>query len=396
MATPTVIGTESRFFTGLFDDRKKIKASTAMLAFFTQGETAISMFAEDFDDNVIRGNKKIAAMVPREGSITRQLGTGVDTQKPGPFSKFSRRFPLALEYFAVESNLLNKMTPQEMPYDPWSKQERLRYYVTKGLDEARRRIADLDNALAGQSMRLGTQDAIFGTANADEQYDWRRASGNTIAVGTVWTNAAADVIGDLDDACVRVHKFGRAKPDIFCVSNAAYAGFKQNTRILAEADNRRYEVVQIEAGFVKPPNHGYLTENGWILRGKLITDEGYELFIYTTQDYFEDSAGAVVDIMPDAEGFVTSSEAQFDRFFGPPKTLELTSQKVQWWIERFGIDPRSPRGTDRVPSGILPNDSFFLWGNEAETGDSVDLWVQHAPIFKTTQTDAVATLTSLV
>ena len=44
MGSPTVIGTESRFFTGLFDDREKIKASTSMLAFFTRGETSISLF----------------------------------------------------------------------------------------------------------------------------------------------------------------------------------------------------------------------------------------------------------------------------------------------------------------------------------------------------------------
>jgi hypothetical protein len=358
MGAPTVIGTESRFFTGLFDDRKKIKASTAMLAFFTRGKTAISMNAEDFDDSVIRGNKKIAALVPRAGSITRQLGPTIKTQKPGPFSKFSRRFPLALEYFAVESNLLNKAAPPEMTYKPWSREERLRYYVSEGLEEAMRRTADLDNALAGQSMRLGKQDAILGTSNTDEQYNWQR--------------------------------------DAASMSNAAYAGFKQNTRIKSEADNRRFEAVQVEGGFVQPPDHKYLTDNGWILRGKLITDEGYELYIYTTQDYYEDANGDVVDIMPSAQAFVTSSGAQFDRFFGPPKTLELTTAKIQWWIERFGIDPRVPIINDRVPSGILPRDSFFLWGNEAETGDSVDLWVQHAPIFKTTQTDAVSTLLGLV
>jgi hypothetical protein len=392
--TPTIIGTESRFFTGLFDDREKIMAGSSMLAFFTRGETMISPYAEDFDDKVIRGNKKIAAMVPRAGAITRHMGSTMITQKPGPFSSISRRFPLALEYFTVESSLLNKMTPMETPYQNLSKQDRLRWYVMKGLEESMRRLADLANVLAGQSMRLGVQDAILGTSNIDEQYDWYRLAANTITAAGVWTNPAADVIGDIDDACIQVHKKGRAVPDILCLSNAAFAGFRQNTRIIAEADNRRFESVNLEGASAPPPDHSFLTSNGWIYRGKLITDEGYELYIYTTQDYYEDNSGNVINIMPDAQGFVTSSKAKFDRFFGPPKTLDLTTAQVQWWIERFGIDPRVPATNDRVPSGIIPRDAFFLWGEESM--GSIDMWVQFAPIFKTTQTDAVATLTSLV
>lgn len=392
--TPTTIGTESRIFTGVFDDREKIKAGTSMLSFFSRNTPIISLFAEDFDDSVIRGNKRIAALVPREGEITRHLGTTIPTQVPGPFSKFSRRFPLGLDYTSVSEVQLRKMTPEEMPYDPWSKQKRAQYYLTNSMMDMYRRFADMDNLLASQSMRLGKQDAIIGTSNTNEQYDWRRATANTITVGTAWTTTSADAIGDIDSACVRVDRYGYAKPDICCMGTAAYDAFRKNDTIKAEGDNRRYETVNIEGGFNAPPDHSFLTENGWILRGRLVTPKGYEMFIYTTMDFYDDGSGNKIDIMPTSSVFVTSSAADFDRFYGPSITLDLTPTQKMWWMERLGInvDAVSPGG--RVPSGVLPRDSVFLWGDE--TMNSIDIWFQHAPVFKTTQTDAIATLSGVI
>lgn len=391
MSDPTTIGIESRIFTGVFDDRDKIMAGSAFTGFFAQSTPVVSLHADDFDSQVLRGSKKISALVPRDGNISRHLGSLVKTRVPPAFSEFSRRFPLGLEYASISENQLRKMIPGELPYQPLTKQERAQWHLVNGeMPDVFRSFADMDNLLASQSMLTGKQDSIIGTSNEADKYNWQRSSGNTITVGTSWSDPSAPAVNDLDGAAERVDRYGYIKPSIVGMNPKDYDNFKKNTQVKDEADNRRFETVKIE-GIGAPPDHAFMIQNGWVLRGRLVTPKGYELYIYTTQDFYDDANGDKVDLMTEGTVMITAPMAKRERYYGPSVTLDLTTAQIMHWNERLGVDIRNETPPpDRVPAGILPRDSIFLWLDESAS--SIDIWFQHSPVFKPTQTDAIATL----
>lgn len=401
ITTPQAADMFARFMSRLFDDRSQMPAPGAFCTFFGRPETGADVtFADSsevVDIDIIKGNEKIAAMVPR--GISGRFLSGQKNTQEQESSSFSRAFPLIEEEGDITAAQLNKALAGEARYNSGENQfTRLRMLAFKIHSEHMRRIARTYEFLASQSVILGQQPAILGTTNSDLIYDFRRSAGNLITVGTAWSNVASDILGDVDAGCFRVRQQGRMNPDMMLLSGVDMDSFLKNTAIKEQADNRRFELIEVSRDNPVPDRFARFVANGLIPRGRLRTPKGFELWMFTYIDSFESDAGTPTLYLPDNKTVICSSMARCDAHFGPGEVIPAGSTQKAWMREMFGFDlsqpqvPENLRGTkfEDILVASVHADAYPGPG-----GKTVTVRAQAAPIFPTTQTDAFVTLTTV-
>jgi hypothetical protein len=389
----------TRTMVDLYNENNKIKAKTGFQVFFGRGpgaQTIISKDSNSLDIDIVRGTEELAPLIKR-GSNSRSLGSVQKNLQDGEFTSFTRLYPLAEQISNITGDEILFRQPGENPYQKKSRLERMRIRAANLNSAAMKRIIRTDEKLAAQSMLTGFQDAILGTAKSSEQYDFRRSAGNTIGVAVPWDNAAADIFGNIDAGCDRVLEQGQETPDILCVGAEAWSAAINNETFQSLANNRRIELIQVSRDFPVPPELAFMKESGWHAFGRLRTPGSHILWVFIYKGYYKDSAGNVVYYMPTDNAMITSSEARFDRYYGPQDRIPMGSQERAWYIEMFGIDPMAPNVAEAVTSsGVIVPESFFTYAYPSDDRKKISLVTQHSPIYATTQTDAVATLTDLI
>lgn len=399
MADPTVMDTFSRYMADLFDLRRMIAVPTGFQCLFgrpqTNANTIFSPDAELVDIDIVKGKRKISALIPRGGSITKYLGGQADLVAD-QFYSVSRVYPLAKEEGQINASQLLKRQAGEMSYSPKTRFERMRQMALDIHTENARRMAGLFEVLAAQSILTGKQDAILGTTNAALQYDFQRNSDHIVSGGTAWTGSSATPIEDLDTWAARIEHNGFVKPDFVAMAGDVIAAFIKHADISGLADNRRYELVRIGENNPVPAKFSHMVANGWVFMGKVMTFQGRELWICTYQGDYVNSSNAIVKLLPDGHLLMGSTMARCDRYFGPPELLPMVPMREQLYQAMFGFDPNLvgvPAATD---SGSLFDSRMFYTDAYTDPGwTSVTIRTWAAPIFATIHTDAFLTVTDL-
>lgn len=398
--SPLAIDAYARFFANVFDERQIIAVSTVAQAFFGRPENGSrTVFNPDsavVDIDIIRGNERLAALVPR-GLNGRNLGDGQKDTTQELFSNINRIYPLIEEEGNIDGNQLLFRRPGENPYSGQTRLDRMRGHALDIHQEHIRRIIRLNEYLAYQSLLTGKMPAIFGTTDTNLLYDFLRPAGHIAAAPLKWDNASSDPLGDFDTAAGLIRSAGKAKADIALIGTGAMNALINHADIKALADNRRFELIQVGVNPV-PPNLQRFVDAGAIPRGRLATPAGNEFWLFTDLNVYTNAAGTATLYMPTAEALFAASSARCDRFFGPPEMLPNIPMKDQLYQQLFGFAP----GLEPMPPNVKDvaravNAAMFYFDAYLPEGwKRVSIRTQSAPIFATTQTDAFVTLNTLI
>ena len=399
MATPNTVDLFSRFMVEYFDEKEVIAVPTAFQAFFGKpgSETIFSPDSNDVDIDIVRGNEKIAALIPR-GSVSRSLGSLQKNQNVENYTSFSRKYPLAEEEGDITGSQLLNRVAGENPYERNTRQARMRRLGAKIHMESIRRLVRMFEVLSAQSVLTGIQDAIIGTSNTDLQYDFRRNANLTVTPANTWNSGSQDILGDIDGICDSIREYGKIQPNAMFLGGDAMDAFIKDTTVKDVADNRRFELIEVSSNFPVPPEYDRFVNSGWNARGRLRTPKGYVLWMFTNFDGYENSAGTFTKYMPEDEVLVTSTMARADRYFGPPETLPLIPQRIELYTEMFGINPMAPMMPPNIKNqgSIIDPGMFYCDAYVSNDWKKVSIRTQSAPIFATTQTDAFGLLQNLI
>lgn len=398
--TPSTVDIFSRTMAEAFDDNAFITIAKGFQAFFGRpengGETIFSPDANVVDIDIQRGNKKIAALIPR-GTVSRSLGSLQKNQEVDNYTTFSRKYPLAEEEGDINAGQLNNRIAGENPYDRMTRLDRMRILAAKQVRNNIRRIGDLFEVLAAQSILTGEMDAILGTSNSDLKYDFHRSASHIVTVANAWNSGSQTIFDDIDSACEKIERNGRAKPDFIGIGGDAMNAFLADTDVKDKADNRRFELIKIRMGESVPAQYQRFVNAGWNARGKLQTPGGRSLWVFTYTQYYENSAGTAVDLLPKDNAIVAATSARCDRYFGPPETLPLDTAARQFYNDNFGFDMNTPpMPMNTTEGGIIVPEMFYHDAYPSNDRKKVSVRTQAAPIFATTMTDAFVTLKGLV
>jgi len=397
---PLPIDEYARFMTDVFDERSIIATPTVFQSFFgipaNAGRTLFSPDAAVVDIDIIRGNERLAALILR-GSNSRDIGPGQKNTIQQRFSHVSRVYPLIEEMGDIDSNQLLFRRPGESPMSGMSRMDRMRTHASDTHQEHVRRTLRTCEYLASQSILFGQMPALLGTTDPDLLYDFLRNAAHNFTPALPWTNASSDPIADLDTACQLIRENGHATPNFALMGADAMDAFVRHALVQTLADNRRFELIQVNSNPV-PPALQRLVDSGAIPRGRLRTPKGYELWLFTYLDVYTNAAGNPVKYMPDDHVVIGSSMARCDRYFGPPERLPDIPQRDQLYSSLFGFSPGMapvPPMVKNMGSAVVPA-MFYFDAYVSENWKRVSLRTQAAPIYATTQTDAFATIESAV
>lgn len=392
MSTPAPQDLFSRFQAGIFDEKKIIGVSTGFQAFFGNpangSETIFSPDANQVDIDIIRGNERVSALIPR-GSVSRSLGSLQQNLRTEQFSSFSRKYPLAEEEGDITGDQLLQRVAGENTYENRTRMYRLRHHAAKIHQESVRKMVRLFEVLATQSILTGKQDAIIG-GGTDLQYDFRRNSTHTVTVGTSWAGGSGDIMGDLDGGCAKLRANGHAMADMLILGSTAMKSLIKDTTVSALADNRRFEFVRVGMNNPAPAKFQRFIDGGFVPQGVLRTPDGYELWLFGYVEVYTAAGGTATKYLADDKAVIASSGARCDRYFGPPENLPMVPMRAQLYREFFGFDPSAMPVPVRMKAaaGIIDPAMFYADAYISSDWKKISVRTQTAPIFATTQTDA--------
>ena len=397
--TPNAVDPFSRFMADTFDEQQVISVPTGFQAFFGR-PGSLTLFSPDsnvVDIDIIRGNKKIAALIPR-GMISRPLGSLQQNLNTQNYTSFSRKYPLSEEEGDLTADQILFRVAGENPYSTATRLDRMRELAMRIHLESIRRTVRMFEKLAAQSVLTGKQDAIIGTTNTDLQYDFQRKSAHTFSAAVAWDNASAVIMEDIDTMCDLLEANGNVSPNFLGIGGEAMDALINDDVVQNVADNRRYELIQVTRNNPVPAEYDTFIASGWIPRGRLRTPKGYELWMFTYNRTYQNSAGTATKIMTEAKAFVTSTDARCDRYFGPPEPLPMLPQRRELYQQMFGFDPEmAPMPAKILGDGrIIEPAMFYCDAYVSQDWKKVSIRTQSAPIFATTQTDAFVTITDLI
>lgn len=397
--TPLATDIFSRTMVNLFDENQIIGLSIPFQAFFGDpvANGSQSTFQDDADlveSEIIRGNEKSAALITRgEAGINVNV---VKSSNEENWTNFTREFPLIRETGDITAKQILKRMAGENPFNGETRFTRIQLHALKHIHTNIRKSVIAFERLASQSILEGKMVSIFGTTNSALTYDFKRKTSHFVTVGTVWSDPAADVLGDFDNSCDLIRQDGHMKCDMAICGGLAINGLLQNTKILEFADNRGFGLVQISDDVSLPTRFNkFVGDGGFEPIGKIRTLRGRDIWLFTSNEFFEDDAGSPVDYMPTNQVLITSSRARADRHFGPSDILPPSAQKRAWFMDRLGfgmesapMPPNFPTGTRVVEPAMFHHDGF-----ESPDSGTVTIRTDSAPIFVPVQTDAYFTLT---
>lgn len=399
LTTPLPVDPYSRSMVDMYDEKSIVGVSTAFQGFFGRPNTgAITLFSPDknlVDIEIIRANERITALVPR-GTVAKPLGGTQKNLKQTRWTQFNRSFPLAEDETDIDSNQILNRKPDENPYETKTRLDRMRWLASRGNQEMVRKTVRTFEYLAAQSILTGKMPAIIGTTDTDLIYDFRRHADLFYTVPTAWSSTSADALKDLDTVWSRMRKKGKCSADGLVLSRTSMNEFLKLTDVKDKADNRRFEMIEINQNMPVPPRFAFLINGGMTARGRLRTPEGHEFWMFTYDDIFDDLSGTSTDYMTDEKVLMFWSGARCDRYFGPPEMLPIISQRRNFYMEMFGFSldmPPMPPNIKNEGSVVRP-DMFFFDAYPSADWKRVTLRMQAAPIYATTMTDAFAVLST--
>lgn len=395
MSTPVPQDLLSRFMASAFDEKNLIGVPTGFQAFFgrpeTGAETIFSPDANQVDIDIIRGNERISALIPR-GTVSRSLGSLQKNQREEQFSSFSRKYPLGEEEGDITADKLLQRVAGENPYQRQSRMDRLRYHGLKIHTESIRKLGRLFEVLAAQSITEGVQDAIVGTTNTDLQYDFRRNTNHIFTVDTSWAGGTANILADIDEACGLIRANGKMMPDMAILGTTAMNSLVTDTTVAAIADNRRFEFIRVGERNPAPAKFQRFIDGGMIPQGSIRTPSGYSLWLFTYLDVYTNASGVATKYLADDKVVVAASQARCDRYFGPPENLPMIPMREQLYREFLGFDPTAPPLPAKLAGSVIDPAMFYCDAYVSSDWKRLTIRTQVAPIFATTMTDGFVTM----
>jgi hypothetical protein len=380
-----------------YNERDIIGVSTGFLSFFGRGgslgQTVFSPDANLIEIDIMRGNEKIAKTVLR--GEPKKILDKKSTNDP-KFSAFARQYPLIFEQGPIHAGQLTNRLPGENPRAGGITRKRrlLELAISKHMEHIRRTVRTCE-VLAAQAILTGIMDAIIGTSDTGQQYDFQRNSAHTVTVGTEWNNAASDPLtDDIDPNCDKIRQNGHLTPDMMILGSSAMSAFINHADVIAQADNRRFELIQVSTNNPVPPRFAGFVEAGFIARGRLRTPAGYELWLFTYIDSYQNDAGTAVKFMPADKVLICSSSARCDRYFGPPEMLPLHSARILWMAEMLGVNIAAQTTPMNIKGGEkgVPAAAFFHNAFPGPDDSHIVMETQLAPIFAPVSTDGFVLL----
>ena len=391
MATQVTQGLYHRMVLDAFNEKDYVGLPTGFQSLFGRPESGSKSIFDaetlEFDIDIVRANERIGALVPRG-----TMGLPVDGHITSVKEKFTERNiipPLGEELSPIDASQLFMRTVGESAYMSQTRMDKMRYLARELHVEQHRRFVRMFELMAATVVLTGKMPAILGTTETDLTFDFKRKSTHTFTAAASWLTAATNVLGDIDTGCELVRQDAHVNPDYALASAEAMAGILVNTKILANADNRRVDQGYLTTNGAFPNKYQFLVDNGFVFRGVLDTPKGHSLHLFTYLDGYDNSSGTYTKYLTADKFVIGSTQARLDRIFGPGERLPMTASEEAYYQELFGFSPdAAPMPEGVAANGLITPAMFHHDVIVPDTKKSLMIRTQCAPVFVPTMVDS--------
>lgn len=396
--SPSNVDGFSRYFANAFNENEIISVFTGFLAIFSRRRPIIKTDANVVDIDIVRGNEKHAKFIVRGtvGEYLKENALGV-----GKYTNFSRKFPLSEETTNMSVEDIEDRMAGESPYSGRSRRERMR---DKSIDSYHLMVSRTIRAweiAAAQAALTGTQPTILGNSDPDYLLDYKRNTDliETFLLADQFDNVGTDPLAVIDARIDKLKQIGKVSGEFTVVMGAdTIIGFFGNAIIQAAGDSRRLVTVTKNPDLTAPKPIMDLIAGGMTYIAVASTNKGRKIHILTYDAWYDNDAGASTPYMPDKSMLIMPMVFRADRYFGPGDTLPMTTEDMSYLSQTFGINGRSafPAVKMKAAPGVVVPQAFYADAFPGAARKNAVLRLQTAPIFATTQTDALFTGNAVV
>jgi hypothetical protein len=395
-------GIVTRNLLPMYDESRALESPTNWLAFAGRGGGEMR-FEEDVDQveyEIIRGHRQMSQLIKRSNVTSHLLGSNQQNLGIGDSTQVARAFPLSIEEYNIQVSKLTKKIPNEPNTNSgYTRQDRMMYWAAKGQTDMMIKQARMMNYLCGQGIREGIQDAIIGTSNTVEQYDFYRNSENIKTLGVPWTtHATATPLKDTDAAVDATIKNGHRRANIGLYGDEAWANFLQCAELETFSTYSDFKAF-IPAGSENasmPAEMQFLVDNNWDYQGIVKTWKGRKIYAFTSEELVEVTPGAGdTRSMPSEEVVFCNANSRLDQIFGPPETFPEDDEDVQRYARWFGFMPGvTPSGEPNITQGLIRPEMFYIDAYQNKQKTLRVMRSQTAPLYVPVATDQWYTITN--
>lgn len=395
MGASQLVGSFTRNLAPFFREDKGAVASKCWLAFVGQGG-GTEVYGHEVNEvkyTIQRGVRQMAKLVKRTDVVTRLLGQNQKNLGLGSFTEVSRAFPLSIEEYDIQASKETERLPIEVTENSGiTKQQRMRYWAGEGQTTLMVKQANLCNLLAGQGILTGEQEAILGTSDADEKYDFYRNADHSETLATPWTTVAtATPLDDLDEGIDKCIVNSGKVPKFALAGNDAIKAFLETDQIKNLADNRGFTAFRNfgPKGMSCPAEYSKLLANGWECRGSISTLKGRTLYLFGTEEMQANPAGGDdINCMPLGKVVLGNMSSRVDAQFGPGETFKEDANQIANYRDWFGFMPGvTPSGQPKITSGVIKPQMFQLDAYKNRQNTLITMRSQSAPLYIPVATD---------
>ena len=323
------------------------------------------------------------------------MGDNANVLKAALFTTKSSVFPQVKSKAAVEYAQLFDRIPNEPPKGELTKEQRMRWYANQLYGKM---IDNINNTLivkAWESIRTGAMSLDDGSGDT---FLWGRAASNSAAAGAAWTTAGTDILTDIDTRMGKIQDNGKVPDggDFMIPGLATWAGMKQNTQLVSEAENRGYMFIRAGRRDILPAvpaSMQFLIDAGLKYQAWIQTPAGREVFVLTSNETVDNFSGTATLLMPTDEVIFGWSKARCDWKTGPRASWGNAADEREV-AARMGIDIASPDLSMASASrnGLLDSRMFHI--KTKPTGSTTWFQMETNPLLITAHADAFALLTA--
>jgi len=399
---PQNVGAVTLFMHEMYSDLDLPDVPVGFQSFFGRGmgATVFVNNALQFNYDVERGDSTISKMLTRQTGGSYDLGPDTKSTKGERFTNKGRVFPIQREAMHVAFDDLFDRVPGEEPFisnptDDMVLTTRLRLRFAKQIRNVIKRHMRRFEVACSEAIRTGKQ-----TLDDGGFYDFDRSTNNTIAAPTVWTDANANIIEQIDNLCQVPQRNGKVPPNFLLPGEAAFAAMVLQLKIQTVADNIGFMFIRAGDQMILPAldaNLSWMVAAGFNYVGWVQTFQGRKLPIFTYNKEYQDDAGDWQKIMPVDQVLAGYSEARCDRFFGPRITFPNNMFHDQAMNALLGFDfATAPMPMNLENPGVFDPRMFHIDGNVNEDNTAISARMVTGPVFVPAATDCFSLLTGVV
>lgn len=294
--------------------------------------------SEEVEIDIIRNEEDVSVAL-------HNLSSGYRENLGGKYTNKSFKPQIHKEAFSLNAFEMIKRAPGRNPFEDVSAQLNAINQTLRGTRNIEAKINRAKELQVSQVLQTAVVDSKDASGNTIFTLDFKGKATHFPQVSTSWSNAGADIVGDILSLCRVINKDGQSKPNTAIFGETAFENMLKNTELGKRFNFRRADTVNI-----LPMRE---IEGGGEFRGRLEVGS-YSLDLWTYSEVYKDpQTGNKLEYLNTNKVIILDIRARKDLVYGSIPRIVESDPRLRFLTGRLARQGR----TDLFINPFVSNDN---------------------------------------